>query len=102
MHEEAMHIKNTIEKIEVKGRVVLLSTIRQGEVGCPKEMYRILGATIIPMVGDSLFFGEPALENLDGSYRGGEGYILMDGNRFPYRRITSGDLVQNWVSEECL
>jgi len=56
----------------------------------------IRDASIEPMQGDLLHFGSAGTEQQDGSIFGGGGFIAMDGNEFPYRRISHTELVEDW------
>lgn len=60
------------------------------------ETYLIRGATVGPMPGDFMHFGSAGTLQPDGTYLGGGGFIAMDGNEFPYIRISSSELIQGW------
>jgi hypothetical protein len=55
----------------------------------------IRNATIEPKEGDYLHFGSAGTVH-NGEVFGGQGFIAMDGNEFPYRRISAIELVQDW------
>lgn len=76
------------------GDDVILRT--QPTVGEGPRKRVIRDATVEPMEGDFLHFGNIGTRQPDGSVFSGSGYIAMDGNEFPYRRVSHTELVEDW------
>jgi hypothetical protein len=53
-------------------------------------------ATVEPQPGDLILFGSEGVRQMDGRILGGSGHIAGGGVTYPYRRIASDRIVQDW------
>lgn len=93
-----MAINNTVLSVRREGADLVLTTERYGAEHLPSEIIILRDATIEPKPGDFLHFGGAGTQMPDGSWQGGGGFIAMDGNEFPYQRISHNELIQAWSS----
>lgn len=89
-----MAINEKVTDVHRDGTDVVLHTESTDFDAESKRVIR--DASIEPKVGDLLHFGSAGTEQPDGSIFGGSGFIAMDGNEFPYRRVSHTELVEDW------
>ena len=89
-----MSIQSTVIASQRVGADLHLVTEREPHL--PREEYVIRDATVEPQPGDALSFGCAGVVQEDGTVFGGRGFIAMDGEEVPYRRVGANTLVQDW------
>jgi len=90
-----MSTNHTIKSVQRDGQDLVLKTT--ANTSGSEQEFVIKNASIEPKEGGFMYFpSSTATAQADGSHRGGDGFIAMDGNEFPYRRVAYGEFIEGW------